>query len=171
MLVEHYYLMSLGPQSYEYYLLRYAEVYLLIGKLELTLRSKVITTLSNYSQQSGYSEWYEVVPKTVRNNQVIISAKNASAREKTGLELFIPFSFWRHLFRREYFLRLWVPCLHTAFSGLQNAVSLENYKVVCRKMKRANNIRNRVAHFNLTNAGAHDEEIDVLTWLISALGK
>jgi len=62
-----------------------------------------------------------------------------------------------------------VPSLHLAFLGIPHAATKASFKIVCQYMKRANNIRNRVAHFNLANAGDHYEEIASLTWLIDAM--
>jgi hypothetical protein len=160
--------MDLGPQLYEYYLRRYSEIYFLIGKLEFLLRTRIVATLGNFAQRFGYREWYEVVPSTQRNREAIAFAKLAS--QGFNLEEYLPFSFWRHLFRREYFAGLWVPSLHMVFSNISNASSKANFKVVCRYMKRANNIRNRVSHFNFINAGDHFEEVAVLEWLINAMG-
>jgi hypothetical protein len=39
---------------------RYSQTYFLLGKLELTLRSRLIETLSAYSLSKGYAEWEEV---------------------------------------------------------------------------------------------------------------
>jgi hypothetical protein len=160
--------MYFGPHSYEFYLLRYAEIYQLVGKLEYLLRIKVVTTLSNFCEEFGYKYWYELVPKTTRNIEAIRTAIQMS--EGRNMESYLPFSFWRHLFRRENFAGLWVPILHLAFPGIQNPNLKTNFNLACRNMKRANNIRNRVAHFNLANAGNHEEEVSVLNWLINAMG-
>ena len=108
-----------------------------------------------------------MIPNTPQNKEAIAAAKIAS--RGLDFESFLPFSFWRHLFRREYFAGLWVPSLHLAFLGIPNAATKASFKIVCRNMKRANNIRNRVAHFNLINAGDHEEEIATLLWLINAM--
>lgn len=159
--------MIFGPQMYEFYLERYSTLYFLVGKLEFLLRAKVVTTLSNFAKKNGYGEWYEVIPDTSRNREAMARARIESAG--VNVEAFLPFSFWRHLFRREYFAGLWVPSLHLVFVGLPYPTTKANFKVVCRKMKRANNIRNRVAHFNLTHAGNHEEELATLNWLINAM--
>ena len=159
--------MFIGPLSYEFYLKRYAEIYFLVGKLEVLLRINVVATLRDYAQRYGYGEWHQLIPSTPQNRESIAAATIAS--RGIDFESFLPFSFWRHLFRREYFAGLWVPSLHLAFLGIPNAATKAIFKIVCQNMKRANNIRNRVAHFNLVNAGDHDEEIATLMWLINAM--
>jgi hypothetical protein len=160
--------MIFGPHMYEFYLKRYAEIYFLVGKLEILLRIKVVTTLSEFAEINGYVEWHQLIPNTPQNRESIAAAKIAS--RGLDFESFLPFSFWRHLFRREYFAGLWVPVLHLAFLGIPHAANKASFKIVCRNMKRANNIRNRVAHFNLVNAGDHEEEVATLTWLINGMG-
>ena len=160
--------MYFGPKRYEFYLERYAELYFLVGKLEFLLRVNIVATLRDFSYKYGYREWHLVIPDTPQNRTSI--AKAIKTSKGLDFENFLPFSFWRHLFRREYFAGLWVPALHMAFLGIPNAVSKENFTIVCKKMKRANNIRNRVAHFNLINAGDHEEEIATLKWLINGMG-
>ena len=152
--------MSFGPQMYEFYLKRYAEIYFLVGKLELLLRIHIVATLRDFAQKYSYGEWHQLIPNTPQNKEAIAAAKIVS--RGLDFESFLPFSFWRHLFRREYFAGLWVPSLHLAFLGIPNAATKASFKIVCRNMKRANNIRNRVAHFNLINAGDHEEEIATL---------
>ena len=159
--------MSFGPQMYEFYLKRYAEIYFLVGKLEFLLRKHIVATLRDFAQKYSYGEWHQQIPNTPQNKEAIAAAKIAS--RGLDFESFLPFSFWRHLFRREYFAGLWVPSLHLAFLGIPNAATKASFKIVCRNMKRANNIRNRVAHFNLINAGDHEEEIATLLWLINAM--
>ena len=159
--------MSFGPQMYEFYLKRYAEIYFLVGKLELLLRIHIVATLRDFAQKYSYGEWHQLIPNTPQNKEAIAAAKIVS--RGLDFESFLPFSFWRHLFRREYFAGLWVPSLHLAFLGIPNAATKASFKIVYRNMKRANNIRNRVAHFNLINAGDHEEEIATLLWLINAM--
>ena len=159
--------MSFGPQMYEFYLKRYAEIYFLVGKLEFLLRKHIVATLRDFAQKYSYGEWHQLIPNTPQNKEAIAAAKIVS--RGLDFESFLPFSFWRHLFRREYFAGLWVPSLHLAFLGIPNAATKASFKIVCRNMKRANNIRNRVAHFNLINAGDHEEEIATLLWLINAM--
>jgi hypothetical protein len=40
---------------------RYSQTYFLLGKLELTLRRRLIETLSAYSLSKGYAEWHGVL--------------------------------------------------------------------------------------------------------------
>ena len=161
--------MNYGPHFYEFYLTRYSEIYFLVGKLEFLLRTRIVATLGDFARRFGYAEWYQVVPNTAQNKEAISVA--LMAKQGLGIAELLPFSFWRHLFRREYFAGLWVPSLHLAFPGIPSASTKGNFKVVCRKMKHANQIRNRIAHFNLANAGEHEEEIEVLEWLINAMDK
>jgi len=45
----------------ENFITRYSQTYILIGQLELILRSRLIETLSKYSLEKGYAEWHQVL--------------------------------------------------------------------------------------------------------------
>ena len=45
----------------EKFLIRYSQTYILIGQLELILRTRLIETLSKFSEEKGYAEWHQVL--------------------------------------------------------------------------------------------------------------
>ena len=163
--------MFIGPLSYEFYLLRYADIYLLLGIFELGLRRKIPVALSNHAQANGYSEWFDLVTKNNMNRAVIKKALESNSQKISGLEDYLPLSFWSYMFRREFYSVLWTPCLYQVFTGLNNPLSRDSFLMLAQRMRRATRIRNRVAHFNLVNSGNYDEEVDVLRWLINAMDK
>ena len=161
--------MFIGPMQYEYYLKIYAEIYLLLGNLEIKLRQKLPNALSNFAQARGYSRWFDLLPKTPENQKALKTAIESNSQKILGVEDFLPFSFWTHIFQRELYSVLWTPCLYKEFKGLKDPQSRSSFRDVSKNMRRARRIRNRVAHFNLANAGDHADEISVLSWLINAM--
>ncbi|CAN2171757.1 hypothetical protein MCEGKSH29_00072 [Candidatus Nanopelagicaceae bacterium] len=45
----------------EKFLARYSQTYILVGRLELILRSRLIETLSGFATEKGYAEWHQVL--------------------------------------------------------------------------------------------------------------
>jgi hypothetical protein len=162
--------MFIGPLSYEFYLLRFADIYFLLGNLEIILRVKVPVALRSFAIENSYSEWLDVIPPTATNRRTLAKAFESNSRRIIGLEDYLPLSFWSHLFHRDFYSVLWTPCLYKVFSGLVDSLSWGTFLKVSQNMRRANRIRNRVAHFNFINAGYHFEEVAVLEWLINAMG-
>ena len=162
--------MFIGPLQYEHYLTCFADIYYLLGTLEIRLRRKLPIALSNLADANGYSQWFDVLPNTKENQRALATAFERNSQTIIGIEDFLPFSFWSHLFQRELYSVLWTPCLYKVFNGLRKPQSKSSFRCVSRNMRRASRIRNRVAHFNLANAGNHEEEVSVLNWLINAMG-
>ena len=162
--------MFTGPLGYEFYLLRFADIYFLIGKFEIALRQKLPIALRSYAVENNYSEWLDMVPRTSTNQRALLTALESNSQRVAGLEDYLPFSFWSHLFHRDFYSVLWTSCLHKVFVGLGDSMSWGTFLKVSKGMRRATRIRNRVAHFNLVNAGDHEEEIATLMWLINGMG-
>ena len=137
-------------------LTRYSSTYSLIGNLELILRARVISTLSTYSAEKGYTEWFSILP-------------TKELRDSTLKE--IQFGFYRQVLSQKYFTELWVPATHLIFSGLPNASSLIGCQMVENRMHYATQTRNRVCHFIFDNIHNVDHEEANLIWLIKALGE
>jgi len=162
--------MFIGPLSYEFYLLRFADIYFLVGNLEIMLRLKVPVALRSFAIENSYSEWLDVIPHNAKNKRAISKALESNSQKVLGVEDYLPLSFWSHLFHRDFYSVLWTPCLYKAFTGLADSLSWGTFLKVSQNMRRANRIRNRIAHFNFINAGDHCEEVAVLEWLINAMG-
>lgn len=161
--------MLIGPLSYEFYLKRIADIHFFVGILEFKLRIKIPVALSSLSRTSGYPEWFDVLPKSDQNIVAISQALKRNSQSIVGMEHYLPFSFWSHMFQRELYSILWVPCLHRVFGGLNDPIHKNSFLAVSRNMRRASRVRNRSAHFNLINAGDYDDEISLLKWLIRAI--
>ena len=137
-------------------LIRYSGTYLLIGTLELILRERVISTLSKYSAEKGYKEWFSILP-------------TKELRDSTLKE--IQFGFYRQVLSQKYFTELWVPATHLIFSGLPNASSLIGCQMVENRMHYATQTRNRVCHFIFDNIHNVEHEETNLKWLINVLSE
>ena len=135
---------------------RYSQTYILLGELELILRSRLTETLSRYSLEKGYIEWHQVLD------------------EKTAFEPNKPsasFGLWRDVLSQRNFTKLWLPCTRFAFLDLPYAESFRTYQKIDNRMHYAVGTRNRVCHFNFANLRNVKHEETNLRWLIKALGK
>ena len=135
---------------------RYSDTFKLIGKLELALRDQLVTTLSSYALEKGYSQWQNVLPKSIVTRSV---------------EKEIKLGFARQILSQKYYTDLWVPATHLIFSGLPSASSLKSCQMVENRMHYATQTRNRVCHFIFDNIHNVEHEEANLKWLIKALGE
>ena len=136
-------------------LIRYSNTYLLIGTLEITLRERMINTLSTYSREKNYAEWFSILPTK--------ELRSSALKE-------IQFGFYRQVLSQKYFTELWVPATHSLFSGLPNARTLKICQIVENRMHYAVQTRNRVCHYIFDNIHNAEHEEANLKWLINALG-
>jgi hypothetical protein len=155
---------------YEFHLRRFVSLYFLIGIIERELRKRVVITLGDYAAELGYLEWQEVVPDTYENRKNISMAVEKNQGALDGIEKHLPFAFWRRLFTGEYFVTLWVPALHLVFPSLSHPLSQKAADQVGQRLFKANQIRNRIAHFDFEGAERYETEKKVLVWLINAMG-
>ena len=154
---------------YELQLQRFSELYTLFGYIELELRLRVVVALSNYAESKSYSEWFYVVPREKQFSIAIRQALKKNRGNYVEFERFLPFTFWKDLFHKKYFLLLWLPALHKAFLGLANPRNLDSLKSISRKLEHAHQIRNRLAHYNFQDSGNFETEKEVLESIITAL--
>lgn len=139
----------------EKFLIRYSQTYFLIGQLELILRTRLIETLSKFSEEKGYAEWHQV-----------LDAKTAFEPAKP----YASFGLWRDVLSQRNFTKLWLPCTRYAFLDLPFPESFKTYQKIDNRMHYATGTRNRVCHFNFANARNVKHEEANLKWLIKALG-
>jgi hypothetical protein len=140
----------------EKFLIRYSQTYILIGQLELILRSRLIETLSKFSLEKGYSEWHQVL-----DTKTTIDVNNPNPG----------FGLWRDVLSQRNFTRLWLPCTRHAFLDLPFTESFKTYQKIDNRMHYATGTRNRVCHFNFANARNVKHEEANLKWLLKALGE
>jgi len=143
------------PQM-EKFLARYSQTYILVGQLELMLRSRLIETLSNFAAEKGYAEWHQVL-----DAKTSIDPTNPN----------IGFSLWRNVLSQRNFTKLWLPCTRHAFLDLPYPESFNTYQKIDNRMHYAIGTRNRVCHFNFANVRNVKHEEANLRWLITALGE
>ena len=139
----------------EKFITRYSQTYILIGQLELILRTRLIETLSKFSEEKGYAEWHQV-----------LDAKTEFEPAKP----YASFGLWRDVLSQRNFTKLWLPCTRYAFLDLPFAESFQTYQKIDNRMHYATGTRNRVCHFNFANARNVKHEEANLKWLIKALG-
>ena len=140
----------------EKFLARYSQTYILVGRLELRLRSRLIEALSNFAAEKGYTEWHQVL-----DTKTLIDPTNPN----------IGFSLWRNVLSQRNFTKLWLPCTRHAFLDLPYPESFNTYQKIDNRMHYATGTRNRVCHFNFANHRNIKHEEANLRWLIKALGE
>ena len=133
---------------YERHRRKYVSLYFLIGIIERELRKRVVTTLGDFAAGNGYLEWLMMVPESYENTKNISMAREKNDGNDDGLEKHLPFAFWRRLFVGEHFESLWIPALHEVFPALTDPLSRKSADQVGQRLFKANQIRNRVAHFD-----------------------
>ncbi len=161
--------MLIDGNFYEFHLRRFVTLYFLIGVIERELKSRVPITLGELAADSGYLEWLELIPTTFENRKNLSMAAEKNAASFRGFEHHLPFAFWRRLFEGEYFESLWVPALHKVFPALPDPLQRSSADKVGQRLYKANQIRNRVAHFDIEGAERFDTEKKILIWLINAM--
>ena len=140
----------------EKFITRYSQTYILIGQLELILRTRLIETLSKFSEEKGYTEWHQVLDSKI---------------EFEPLKPYASFGLWRDVLSQRNFTKLWLPCTRYVFLDLPFAESFQTYQKIDNRMHYATGTRNRVCHFNFANARNVKHEEANLKWLIKALGE
>ena len=161
--------MLIDGNFYEFHLRRFVILYFLIGVIERELKSRVPVTLGELAADFGYLEWVDVVPTNFENRKNLSIAQEKNLGSSRGVEHHLPFAFWRRLFAGEYFETLWIPALHKVFPALSNPLQRSSADKVSQRLYKANQIRNRVAHFDIEGAERFDTEKKVLMWLINAM--
>jgi hypothetical protein len=155
---------------YEFHLRRFVTLYFLVGIIERELRTRVVITLGDLAAESGYLEWLDMVPNSYENGKNISMAIEKNFGNHDGIEKHLPFAFWRRLFTGEHYESLWVPALHQIFPSLKNPSDRVTADQVGQRMYKANQIRNRIAHFDIEGAERFETEKKVLMWLINGMG-
>lgn len=151
---------------FEYQLRMYANLYFIIGLIETELRQRIMITLSDFAAEKGYSEWIETVPRSIGNDKSIHRAFRKNRNSWNGIEKYLSFSFWRHLFDGGNYTTLWIPALHAVFPSLADPLSWKSFSQVGNHMARANRIRNQIAHYNFHTTNEYESEKKILMWLL-----
>ena len=140
----------------------YGVLYYLVGVIEVRLRRKMIMTLRNIAKRKNRGEWFAVIPEERQFNNFLMRAINQNNGKIDGLEIYLPFLFWRNLFVSRNYTRLWTPVAHEVFSGLDDAISRSSFEAVQERIFIIHKIRNRVAHYDFEGAAEFDDEKEVL---------
>ncbi len=144
-------------------------MYSLFGILENEIRTRITATLREYSNSKGYSEWFLVLPNSLKGNAAIQRAIKVNGFKIQGFENYLPFSFWRYILSHNQYTALWTPALHGVFLNLETPKSQATFLSVQLKMQHALEIRNRLAHYNFQSSGSILVEQSTLLWLLEAM--
>ena len=149
----------------------YGLLYYLVGVVEITLRRKMIITLSSFAIERNRGEWFSVIPDDQQFNNFLLRAIAHNKGKVEGVELHLPFLFWRNLFSNRNYTDFWTPMAHLVFAGLVDPKSRKSYEEVQDHIFIIHGIRNRVAHYDFEGSQPFEEEKEDLLWFIEALGK
>ena len=156
----------------EKFLIRYSQTYILIGQLELILRSRLIQTLSTFSEEKGYAEWHDVLRVKGIGEVALEEAKKrllSRAHSGEGIENFLPLSFWRYLLSSRQYGALWLPSLYRVFPEVDKPKDIRVFRLIDKNMDTALRLRNSVAHFNMQSLPNIEFSKKKVQWLIDAL--
>lgn len=162
--------MNIEENLYEKTLVHFATLYLLLGVIERRLRQRIPITLREYGESFGQSIWWLVLPENPVQRVRIVRAIKKNNGILENFERFLTLRFWRDIFSGKCYRNLWRPALHRVFNGLPNSLDSQSYGKVVFHLNQAVEIRNRVAHYDETNASSFDREEELLLWLVNALG-
>ena len=157
--------MEKSKKLFEAQLRMYATLYFIIGLIETELRKRIMIALSSLAAEKGYREWLDVVPKSFGNLRSVRVAYRNNQYSWDGVEEFLTFSFWRHLFDGSNYTLLCIPELYTVFPGLENPKSWKSFAQVGNHMARANRIRNMVAHYSFREVTDFQRDKEILIWI------
>ena len=145
----------------------FSKVYLLLGVIEIELRSRVPATLSRVN---GNKFWYENFEFDSYPNYLIENVLKRRKGNPVGVESRLPFGFWVRIFRVKNFEMIWQGRINEIFPLLPKPNSKKTYDSLSRRLKRVHRLRNKIAHYELVKLKNQTQEIQDLMFLIRALG-
>ena len=140
--------MSLYQESFFLRLDGFAILYVQVGQIELTLRSRIPVTLSSSSKGEVVERWYTLLKFDFESRKSIQRALKFLDRRGESIEQFLPLSFWTRLFSLHNYEKLWIPHLHRNFPNLKNPKSKRSSREIYFLMNELRRIRNHIAHYN-----------------------
>jgi hypothetical protein len=153
--------------SYLTTLKKYAEIYRLLGVVELELRRRIPNTLS---KRRPTEPWFEFFQFDTHPNYLLKTALRRNSNQITGIEARLPFSFWVRIFRMSNFETLWRDKLVEIFPNLPKPYSLKSYRRISMKLRIVHKLRNKIAHYEPMKIHSKSSEVQDLIFLIHALG-
>jgi hypothetical protein len=145
----------------------YLRLYLLLGVIELTLREVIPDTLSKGSKRVSEKTWIDILKRDKFRAREITELKVGDLENLTER---LSFGFWCRIFVPPNYSQIWLTGLYGAFPSIDSDKSHQRYMQICNHFKRANKIRNRVAHFQVSSFTSIQRDEEVLTELIRLLG-
>lgn len=144
---------------------RYAELYQLLGVIELTLRERIPITLSNNSRNL---DWTHVIG---RDPYRAAELNKYQIKRRNLLTETLPFGFWCRLFIPKNYTTIWRAGAFQAFPETDSLMSYSGYLTLCHQFKRLNRLRNCVAHYQFREISHHSKDLELVHDVLALMGR
>jgi hypothetical protein len=144
---------------------RYAELYRLLGVIELTLRERIPATLSSNSKNLN---WVEVVG---RDPYRAAELNRFQVKKANPLIEKLPFGFWCRLFVPKNYTKVSRAGLFAVFPQTDTHMGYSGYLALCHQFKRLNRLRNCVAHYQFHESSHHSKDLELIHDVLRLMGR
>jgi hypothetical protein len=152
----------------------FSHLYVQIGILEKLLRVTIPKALGASSENPLDLSWILMLNLDSENRLRLEKALKrrllANKNLTVSITEFIPLSFWRWILHTRHFTSLWIPHTHQILIDSENARSMRALKEFERRLYRANQDRNIIAHYNTSLIKDIDASLENVRWLQRAMG-
>lgn len=152
----------------------YGHLYIEIGILEKLLRVTIPQSLGASLENPLDLSWILKLNLDAENRLRVEKALKrrllANKNLTVSISEFIPLSFWRWVLHSRHFTSLWIPYTHQILINSDGALSMRTLKDFERRLYRANQDRNIVAHYNTSLIKGTESSLENVRWLHQALG-
>jgi hypothetical protein len=149
-------------------------LYIEIGILEKLLRVTIPRSLGASPENPLDLSWILKLNLDAENRLRVEKALKrrllANKNLTVSISEFIPLSFWRWVLHSRHFTSLWIPYTHQILIDSGGALSMRALKDFERRLYRANQDRNVVAHYNTSLIKGIDASLENVRWLQEAMG-
>lgn len=152
----------------------FSHLYVQIGILEKLLRVTIPKALGASPENPLDLSWVLMLnldgENRLRLERALKRRLLANKNLTVSIAEFIPLSFWRWILHTRHFTSLWVPHTHRILINSKNARSMSSLKEFERRLYRANQDRNIIAHYNTSLIKDIDFSLENVRWLQRAMG-
>ena len=149
-------------------------LYIEIGVLEKLLRVTIPRSLGASLENPLDLSWILKLNLDTENRLRVEKALKrrllANKNLTVSISEFIPLSFWRWVLHSRHFTSLWIPYTHKILINSDGALNMRTLKDFERRLYRANQDRNFVAHYNTSLIKGTEPSLENVRWLHQALG-
>ena len=149
-------------------------LYIEIGILEKLLRVAIPRSLGASLENPLDLSWILKLNLDTENRLRVEKALKrrllANKNLTVSISEFIPLSFWRWVLHSRHFTSLWIPYTHQILINSDGALSMRTLKDFERRLYRANQDRNIVAHYNTSLIKGTESSLANVRWLQEAMG-